>query len=30
MSKFEKKLGKYANPNLTMILIMCYVEGYVI
>ena len=30
MSKFEKKFGKYAIPNLTMILIMCYVAGYVI
>lgn len=30
MSKFEKKFGKYAIPNLTLILIMCYVVGYVI
>lgn len=30
MSKFEKKFGKYAIPNLTLILIMCYVAGYVI
>ena len=30
MSKFEKKFGKYAIPNLTLIMIMCYVAGYVI
>ena len=30
MSKFEKKFGKYAIPNLTLILIICYVVGYVI
>ncbi len=30
MSKFEKKFGKYAIPNLTLILILCYVVGYVI
>lgn len=30
MSKFEKKFGKYAVSNLTAILIMCYVAGYVI
>lgn len=30
MSKFEKKFGKYAIPNLTLIIIMCYVVGYVI
>ncbi len=30
MSKFEKKFGKYAIPNLTMILIICYVVGYAI
>ena len=30
MSKFEKKFGKYAIPNLTLILIMSYVAGYVI
>ncbi len=29
MSKFEKKFGKYAIPNLTLILIMCYVVGYI-
>lgn len=30
MSKWEKKFGKYAIQNLTVILIMCYVAGYVI
>lgn len=30
MSEWEKKYGKYAIPNLTVILIMCYVAGYVI
>ena len=30
MRKFEKKFGKYAISNLTTILIMCYVVGYVI
>ena len=30
MSKFEKKFGKYAIPNLTLLLIMCYVAGYII
>lgn len=30
MSKFEKKFGKYAIENLTLILIVCYVVGYVI
>ena len=30
MSKFEKKFGKYAISNLTLILIICYVVGYVI
>ena len=30
MSKFEKKFGKYAIPDLTLVLIMCYVAGYVI
>ncbi len=29
MSKFERKFGKYAIPNLTLILIICYVVGYV-
>ena len=28
MSKWEKKFGKYAIPNLTFILISCYVVGY--
>ncbi|MBQ2802813.1 MAG: hypothetical protein IJF07_02825 [Lachnospiraceae bacterium] len=30
MSKFEKKFGKYAIPNLTLMLIMSYVVGYII
>lgn len=30
MSKFEKKFGKYAIPNITRILIMCYIVGYVL
>lgn len=30
MSKFEKKFGRYAISNLTAILIMCYVAGYII
>lgn len=30
MSKFEKKFGKYAVSNLSIILIMCYVVGYII
>lgn len=28
MSRWEKKFGKYAIPNLTMILIACYAAGY--
>ncbi|MBQ1850143.1 MAG: hypothetical protein II139_07215, partial [Lachnospiraceae bacterium] len=28
MSNFERKFGKYAIPNLTVILIGCYVIGY--
>lgn len=28
--KFEKKFGKYAISNLTLLLIICYVVGYVI
>lgn len=28
MSKWEKKFGKYAIPNLTFILIGCYIAGY--
>lgn len=30
MSKFEKKFGKYAIPNLTLILIICYAVGYIL
>lgn len=30
MSKWEKKFGKYAIPNLTFILIGCYVLGYLL
>lgn len=30
MNKFEKKFGKYAIPNLTLVLIACYVVGYLI
>lgn len=30
MSRFEKKFGKYAISNLTTILIICYVVGYVL
>ncbi len=30
MSKFEKKFGKYAISNLTLVLILCYVVGYII
>ncbi len=30
MSKFERKFGKYAIKNLSLILILCYVVGYVI
>lgn len=30
MSKFEKKYGRYAIENLTVLLIMCYVAGYII
>ena len=30
MSKFEKKFGKYAVRNLSLVLIACYVIGYVI
>ncbi len=29
MSNFEKKFGKYAIPNLTIILIGCYAIGYI-
>lgn len=30
MSKFEKKFGKYAIRNISLILILCYAVGYVI
>lgn len=30
MSNFEKKFGKYAIQNISLILILCYVAGYVI
>ena len=30
MSRFEKKFGRYAISNLTAILIMCYVAGYIV
>ncbi|MBQ9141110.1 MAG: hypothetical protein IJX63_04870 [Lachnospiraceae bacterium] len=30
MSNFEKKFGKYAIHNLSLMLIMCYVVGYII
>ena len=30
MSNFEKRFGKYAINNLSLILILCYVVGYVI
>ena len=30
MSKWERKFGKYAIPNLTVIVLLCYVAGYVI
>lgn len=30
MSKWEKKFGKYAIRNLSLVLILCYVVGYVI
>ncbi|MBQ4260157.1 MAG: hypothetical protein IJB84_07870 [Lachnospiraceae bacterium] len=30
MSKFEKRFGKYAIQNLSLMLIMCYVAGYII
>lgn len=30
MNKFEKKFGKYAINNLSFVLIMCYVIGYMI
>ncbi len=30
MSNFEKKFGRYAIPNLSLILVLCYAAGYVI
>ena len=30
MSEFEKKFGKYAIKNLTLILIICYIIGYIL
>ena len=30
MSNFEKRFGKYAIQNLTLILILCYIVGYLI
>lgn len=30
MSKFERKFGKYAIPNLSLILVMSYVAGYIL
>lgn len=30
VSRFEKKFGRYAVPNLSLILVMCYVAGYII
>ena len=30
MSKFERKFGRYAIKNLSLVLIGCYVIGYVI
>ncbi len=30
MSRFEKKFGKYAIPNLSTVLIACYAAGYII
>ena len=30
MSKWERKFGKYAISNLTVVLIACYVAGYVL
>lgn len=30
MSKFEKKFGKYAIPNLTLVFILSYIVGYII
>lgn len=30
MSKFEKKFGRYAISNLSLVLILCYAAGYII
>lgn len=30
ISNFEQRFGRYAIPNLSLILVMCYVAGYVI
>ncbi len=30
MSNFEKKFGRYAIPNISLVLILCYVVGYII
>ena len=30
MSRFERKFGKYAVRNLSLVLIACYVIGYVV
>ena len=30
MSNFEKKFGKYAIKNISLMLIMCYAVGYAI
>lgn len=30
MSKFERKFGRYAIPNLSLILVMCYAAGYLL
>lgn len=30
MSEFERRFGKYAIPNLSLILVICYVTGYLI
>lgn len=29
-SKFERKFGKYAIPNISLYLIICYAVGYLI
>lgn len=30
MSKWERKFGKYAIPNLTVVVLACYIAGYVL